>query len=403
VGTPNSVVIGEPTPRTLSINAPNDPDFVRLLLGGDSQDGEVVVTRNTTLDLNAETLPMTGDIRLFGNSTLDLGFDFEFGVDGNVSVLRADSGATDGVVNLPAVPAVVRGADFRLEGDAVISLADSDEVLRFESRFNAFGGVFNNNGTVHFAGDAAIGNTTEFNTQGTGRIVNDEGSTLVLGGGLDADTPLTNNGVLMIVGPLHAGIAHVDSLIQSSTGTLAVNLADVIPGDYDSLTVDGNALLDGTLAVTLIDEFVPILGNSFTILETVFGNISGEFDVENMPIFNDLTLEVIYTSTTVELEVVAAGLPGDYNDDGMVDAADYVVWRKNEGTNNDLPNDPLGGMIGPAQYNNWRAHFGQSAGSGSLSNSTVPEPTSALPFFSFAAVGAWVRRRVAARKAPPAC
>ena len=48
-------------------------------------------------------------------------------------------------------------------------------------------------------------------------------------------------------------------------------------------------------------------------------------------------------------------LPGDYNFDGTVDAADYVVWCKNNGTNNTLPNDPIGGMIGPAHYNQWCA------------------------------------------------
>jgi hypothetical protein len=70
-------------------------------------------------------------------------------------------------------------------------------------------------------------------------------------------------------------------------------------------------------------------------------------------------------------------IPGDYNDDGTVDAGDYVVWRANEGTNNTLPNDPHGGTIGAAQYDEWTAHFGETApGSGSLG--AVPEPGSAL-------------------------
>jgi hypothetical protein len=40
------------------------------------------------------------------------------------------------------------------------------------------------------------------------------------------------------------------------------------------------------------------------------------------------------------------GLPGDINGDGVVDAADYVAWRKDGGTQDD--------------YDTWRAHFGQS-------------------------------------------
>lgn len=54
-----------------------------------------------------------------------------------------------------------------------------------------------------------------------------------------------------------------------------------------------------------------------------------------------------------------SGPPGDFNFDGLVDAGDYVVWRKSNGTQ--------------AGYNQWRTHFGQNTGSGSLFGSTVPE------------------------------
>ena len=73
---------------------------------------------------------------------------------------------------------------------------------------------------------------------------------------------------------------------------------------------------------------------------------------------------------------VPSGVAGDYNDDGIVDAADYVIWRKNEGTTNVLPHDPTGGTIGTAQYDQWHSNFGTSAtGSGaSLGAAAVPEP-----------------------------
>ncbi len=57
---------------------------------------------------------------------------------------------------------------------------------------------------------------------------------------------------------------------------------------------------------------------------------------------------------------IAAMLSGDYNNNGVVDAADYAVWRKNQNTTRDLPNDPIGGTIGTAQFNQWRAQFGKS-------------------------------------------
>jgi hypothetical protein len=75
-----------------------------------------------------------------------------------------------------------------------------------------------------------------------------------------------------------------------------------------------------------------------------------------------------------------AGVPGDYNDDGTVDAADYVVWRKTVGTTTMLPNDPDGGTIGEQQYDTWRMHFGEPTGGGSHGalayQNAVPEPAS---------------------------
>jgi hypothetical protein len=64
-------------------------------------------------------------------------------------------------------------------------------------------------------------------------------------------------------------------------------------------------------------------------------------------------------------------LPGDFNHDGTVDAADYVMWRKGMGT-----------TYTQSDYDAWRTNFGKTAGSGQALPSAeplsaeVPEPTS---------------------------
>lgn len=64
-------------------------------------------------------------------------------------------------------------------------------------------------------------------------------------------------------------------------------------------------------------------------------------------------------------------LAGDYNGNGGVDAADYIVWRKTLGSTTDLRADGSGatpgvpnGVVDQFDYTFWRATFGVSAGTG---------------------------------------
>jgi hypothetical protein len=69
-------------------------------------------------------------------------------------------------------------------------------------------------------------------------------------------------------------------------------------------------------------------------------------------------------------------LEGDYNRDGIVDAADYVVWRKTVGTSNSLADGNGDGEVDNDDYLYWRQRFGNSSGDGSgQSAGLVPEPS----------------------------
>ena len=86
-------------------------------------------------------------------------------------------------------------------------------------------------------------------------------------------------------------------------------------------------------------------------------------------------------------------LPGDYNDDSVVDAADYATWRDHLGAPaGTLANDIDGGTIDSRQYATWRLRFGSSlAGSTSASSALVPEPV-AIVSWSLGAVALMLRR-----------
>jgi hypothetical protein len=78
---------------------------------------------------------------------------------------------------------------------------------------------------------------------------------------------------------------------------------------------------------------------------------------------------------------------GDYNNNGTVDAADYVFWRKSSGTSATIGSGADGnadGFIDPADYLYWRARFGNSVNGGGTSAHVVfgviPEPTISVLF-----------------------
>lgn len=84
---------------------------------------------------------------------------------------------------------------------------------------------------------------------------------------------------------------------------------------------------------------------------------------------------------TLEAVPDATLLPGNYNDDGQVDLADYAVWRNNlNAAPGTLANDTVGGGIGTVQYEVWRANFAanpatESVGAESVNTAAaVPEP-----------------------------
>jgi hypothetical protein len=78
-------------------------------------------------------------------------------------------------------------------------------------------------------------------------------------------------------------------------------------------------------------------------------------------------------------------LPGDYNGDDVVDAADYTVWR--DGNSPDSS---------PAGYDLWRSNYGASQGATAapLAATTAPEPSSLLLIAVSLGLAARDRRRV---------
>ena len=166
---------------------------------------------------------------------------------------------------------------------------------------------------------------------------------------------------------------------------------EIGPGGADSLVLVTDSApvdLNGELEITLLPGYTPSQGDTFNLI-TAANGVSGLFDTETIaPPPGSLVWDVEISGGVVDL---IAKLPGDYNDDGFVDAADYTVWRDNLGqAAGTLSNDIDGGVIGLGQYNTWVTNFGASAGP--ALSASVPEP-GALMLISAVMVAAVSRRR----------
>jgi type VI protein secretion system component Hcp len=125
----------------------------------------------------------------------------------------------------------------------------------------------------------------------------------------------------------------------------------------------------------LIDEFALYFNRiAFGVVVNNEISVSGWDRVRNA----SWTTHGLKEDLTAALSAVTH-LPGDHNGNGIVDAADYALWRNGGG-----PDSTQAG------YNAWKANFGKSAGSGSVI-AAVPEPSSLL--LTVAALAAFGTRR----------
>jgi hypothetical protein len=98
-------------------------------------------------------------------------------------------------------------------------------------------------------------------------------------------------------------------------------------------------------------------------------------------------------------------LTGDYNGNGIVDSADYTVWRNTLGQSVPFGSGADGdgdGEVTRGDYIVWNSNFGQTRSNGSsalssVSSIQVPEPASPVLFVTALAGVCCLRRRMAAR------
>lgn len=346
------------------------------------------------------------------SSDTSVTFGYDYSVDGipeapNNFVAGPLALATTGIkveanINLPTSAETISifpveqnfTGNYQLRFDAWINY-DVDERLNGSSA-----------GTTEFIGGGIGYNGTSSDV--------DSGAQIIASGdgGSGSDWRVHKDGILIAAGDMTAG---------SRNGS-AVAYTDFLPGvlppsgQNQSDFVDGFAGSPGfqwiTFEITNIDGMV-----SFDIEKpdqsrlniavvdcaeasscTTDGNISLLYDdlFSSVTPRPDLTFGIF--DNVIVTAVEAAGLGGDYNDNGVVDAADYTLWLANLGSNTALANEnpaaTTPGVVDEEDYQYWKSQFGASIGTGTAGSGAIPEPASVVMLLIASAFACVARRRV---------
>jgi hypothetical protein len=206
------------------------------------------------------------------------------------------------------------------------------------------------------------------------------------------------------------------NIVTGTTTLVSVNSAGTGGGhgySYEpAISADGNVIIFRSEATDLNDlktnGLYPDLfahnlftGATYLLSSNPDGTASGNDDTSynigisadgRVAVFFSYASNLVQGDTNSSSDVFAATIPnaplqlGDYNQNSVVDAADYVLWRSKVGTTGVAPYsgaDGSGnGSVGAEDYGVWREHFGQTlpptGGGGSLSGATASEVPAAV-------------------------
>jgi hypothetical protein len=340
---------------------------------GFATQGAVVVESGATLNLHSASFAALGPLTTLHGGTLQAANGVVLGAGDNL----VGTGAADCRI------AAGLGSTIAASGD--LELGDSSALNGFASSGNLAIGA--HTVTIHDANQGVLGSLTTLNggqlaapngillrqgdnISGNGLISAD----LTSGGYVFGDPaglelsgyvngPGQFDGSVTFTGTYDPGSSptiayHEDSTFGDSS-TLLIELGGLVSGSQHDKIVADSLSLDGTLLVSLINGFVPQLGDSFDILDfnAIASGTSATVSLPELTGRNSWDASSLYTDGLI---VVVAMLDGDtdndrdvdtddynafvavfgdtgdrwtdFNSDGLVDLTDFVMLRENFGT-----------------------------------------------------------------------
>lgn len=230
--------------------------------------------------------------------------------------------------------------------DSVVNLAGGSTGNQFEAQA---GSTFNISG-----GDIGSGFTAL------------EGSVINISGGTFDEELVADGGTLNITGGDLGPDFEVNSgsVVNISGGTIGTDVRFEFGSQINLL---GTGFMIGGSPVVLSGQnFANAASDS--VLSGVFA--------DGTPFSFDFSEDDLLSSGARLTLSTPFAIPGDYNSDGSVDAADYTVWRDavDRGSVNLAADGNRDGQVNDADYLVWRDNFGRQAGTSTSATTAIPEP-----------------------------
>jgi autotransporter-associated beta strand protein len=348
--------------------------------------GNVNVTQPVTFLPRNDPGQSDGIRNISGINTLGGGLTIDVG--GSQTRIQSDAGQLTISGPLTTTASSARNLYLQGSGNGVISGVISDNSANANGKINIAKegvGIWTLSAASTYTGTTVINGGTlragnaSGSATGSGAVTVNNGGTL---GGTGFITTANSDVTISAGGSLAPGVAAGTLTFDLGAGELDLSAVTTgglnfqlgppsLPNASDRIVLNSGTLNIGTLDFsdfTFFNLFGAGVG-TYLLIDAQSSIVGSLGSASGMYAGFPATIRLDTTNYDVLLDV---GLPGDFNGDGRVDAADFVVWRKTDGT---IP-----------QYSLWRSYFGQSVGSGALQAGAVPE-TSAIACWCSVLIG----------------
>ncbi|MGB8355824.1 MAG: autotransporter domain-containing protein [Chthoniobacteraceae bacterium] len=309
--------------------------------------GEVIKT-------GANTITLTGSNTYTGPTVVNQG-TLQAGAAFVIPVGSALTVTSPGILDLNSFNQSVGS----LAGNGSVTLGTATLTAGNDNSSTVFGGVISGPGGLTKVGSGALVITGTNTYMGTTTV---NGGLLQVDGAIASGTTIVNAaGTLGGTGLIGGNVSNSGfvspgdspgkltiggNYVQTTAGTLVIQIACLSTGQYDLLSVGGTATLSGKLQVVRLNNFQPAPGNALTIL-TAAGGVSGQFT--SVTTNTIIGVKVIYQPDDVVLDFFQnsfSGISGlTPNQFAVAHNLDFAANDpRNAGLNAFLANELLGNL-----------------------------------------------------------